>query len=55
MTWHTEIIPKDALSVVLGTIRLAGGTVTGSRPCPSGYCVTYVTPDERSPVASDQE
>ena len=28
MTWHTEIIPQDALSAVLGTIRRAGGTVT---------------------------
>ena len=54
MTWHTEIIPTDALSVALGTIRRAGGTVTGSRPCPSGCCVTYMTPDERSPVASDR-
>ena len=48
MTWHTEIVPKDDLNALLGTIRRTGGTVTGSRPCPSGYCVTYVTLDGRS-------
>jgi hypothetical protein len=48
MTWHTEIIRKDDLSALLGTIRSTGGTITSSRPCPSGYSVTYVTLDDRT-------
>jgi hypothetical protein len=43
MTWHTITICADELSQLLGTIREVGGTVTSSRPCPTGYCVTYTT------------
>jgi hypothetical protein len=48
MTWHTEIVPKDDLNLLLGTIRRTGGTITSSRRCPSGYTVTYVTVDDRT-------
>lgn len=45
MTWHTEVVDADHLKVLLATIRSAGGTVTGSSPCPDGYSITYVTHD----------
>jgi hypothetical protein len=47
MTWHTEVVPKDALRVLLDRIRRTGGTVTNSRTCSSGYRITYVTVDDR--------
>lgn len=47
MTWHTEIVPKGALNVLLDRIRRAGGTVTNSSTCSSGYRITYVTVDDR--------
>jgi hypothetical protein len=43
MTWHTAIVHKKELDGLLGIIRRAGGKVTSSRPCPAGYCVSYVT------------
>ena len=43
MTWHTEIIPRDKLQLVLGTIRRTGGIITRSCPCAAGFLVTYVT------------
>jgi len=46
MTWHTEIVPREDLNLLLGTIRSTGGTVTSSRPFPTGYCVSYVTREE---------
>lgn len=46
MTWHIEVVDADHLRVLLRTIRVSGGTITCSRPCPNGYSVTYVTLDE---------
>jgi hypothetical protein len=43
VNWHTLTVAADQLSLMLETIRRAGGTITGSRPCQAGYLVTYVT------------
>lgn len=43
MTWHSLTVPAEDLALLVAAITWGGGTVTGSRPCPDGVCVTYVT------------
>ncbi|WP_165821033.1 hypothetical protein [Nocardioides gansuensis] len=43
MTWHTTVVPTDALAPLLATIRTHGGTITNSRPDPNGIYVTWTT------------
>lgn len=43
MIWHTEIVHREELVALLGTIRALGGTIMRSVPCPTGYSVTYFT------------
>lgn len=43
MTWHTTVVPADALATLLASIRSHGGTVTGSRPDPEGIRVSWTT------------
>ena len=43
MTWHSVTIPMDGLASLLTSIRSLGGTITSSRPQPSGVCVTWTT------------
>ena len=45
MTWHTEVVASDLFQAMLRTIRQAGGIITCSCPCPSGYSITYVIVD----------
>jgi hypothetical protein len=43
MNWHTVAAAQDEFQVLLGTIRREGGVITHSRPCATGFMVTYVT------------
>jgi hypothetical protein len=43
MTWHTVVASADEFRHLLGAIRTAGGVITSSCPCASGFRVTYVT------------
>jgi hypothetical protein len=56
MTWHSATIPMDGLASLLTSIRSLGGTITSSRPQPSGVGVTWTTAvaDPVDPDRSDR-
>jgi hypothetical protein len=46
MTWHTVTVTAHDLDQLLLTIRRAGGSITHSFPCSTGYTVIYTTPKD---------
>ena len=43
MTWHTVTVAESDLVQLLLSVRSAGGSITHSFPCSSGYTVIYTT------------
>jgi hypothetical protein len=43
VTWHSVTVAAADLHLLVVAIAGGGGTITGSRPCPAGVLVTYVT------------
>lgn len=43
MKWHSVTVPAADLHLLVVAIAGGGGTITSSRPCPTGVRVTYVS------------